>query len=127
MRIIFKVLNILLVIGAVVSLIGVIGLISGGGKMFGATDSSSPLAGAGIMIALVYSLPTIASAVLTFLAAFAGLTGKSDMCGKLATIILIIVIINLVLSIFVGGLGSSIIQLLFYGFYFYLAKQPSNY
>ena len=127
MRIIFKVLNILLAIVAVLSLIGVIGLIAGGDKMFGATDSSSPLAGAGIMMALVYSLPTIAAAVLIFLAAFAAFTGKSDMCGKLATALLIIVIINLVLSIFIGGIGSAIIKLLFYGFYFYLAKQPSNY
>lgn len=127
MKTIFKVLNIFLIVVAVIALISAIATLVGGNKLLNADGSNSPMAGAGMMMLLIYELPAIASALLTFFAAHAGLTSRSDRCGKLATIILILVIINFVFAIFNGGMGGAIFQLLFYGFYFYLAKQPSNY
>lgn len=128
MKIVFKIMNILIMLMAVYTLIGVITAIVGGNAILKEFGGSSSLTGAGTMMIFLYMLPSAGSALLSFFAGFAGIKENSERCKKLAMIILVLVILDLIVAIANGGAsGGVIFNLCFYGFYFYLAHTQMGY
>lgn len=123
MKILFKVWNVLMLIGAsatiIVSVLAVLGVGS-----FGAEIGGGGLAGLALMTIMIKLLPSIAAAVLTFIAAKAGVSGDYDKCAKFGTIILVLNLIGAVILIVQGGFGSKeAMSVIASGIYVFLAKR----
>lgn len=124
MKTLFKVWNILIIIGAVLSLLGVILLIAGFGALGTSVEGAGAVAGAGMLIIAISAIPAVISAIISFIAAKAGLTGDYVKCAKFGMIILVLNIISLVICLFSdGSIGSAVISTFFSAVYVWLAKK----
>lgn len=124
MKTFFKVLNILIIIGASIILLGVILAVLGVGTIGTSVSGLETAAGLGIIAILLISLPAIISAVLCFITAKAGLTENYEKCVKFGSIILILNIISLIISIAnKGSIGSDVLWTFFTAVYIWIAKK----
>lgn len=124
MKTLFKVWNILIIIGASLILLGIILAVFGIGTLGTSVSGLEVAAGMGILMIAVASLPAIISAVLCFITAKAGLSQDYEKCIKFGTIILLLSAISLVIGIFNGGsVGSDVIWTFFTAVYLWLAKK----
>lgn len=121
MKTLFKVWNILMIIGAILSLLLLVLAIAGAGTL--GSLASPAVGGATTLIAVIASLPSAAAAIISFIAAKAGLDSDYEKCAKFGMIILIVDVVCLVIAIASGNsVGSSILSTVFAGIYVYLAK-----
>lgn len=115
MKTLFKVWSVLIIIGACLSCLISLLALFGGGLLAG---------GAGVLVMLIALIPSLAAAVVSFIAALAGFQEDYDKCVKFATIIVIINVISFVLAIILkGNSGSAILSIIMSGIYCILAKK----
>lgn len=121
---VFHVLNyVVMVLGGIIILLAILAVAAAGALT---ANTDSVVQGGATFFTMFFLLPSILQGIIGVLAGRAGLQSDHDRCRKCSIILAVLAVISLILRIRAHDVGfMTIVSLLIYGFYCYLAHTES--
>lgn len=121
---VFHVLNyVVMVLGGIIILLAILAVAAAGALT---ANTDSVVQGGATFFTMFFLLPSILQGIIGVLAGRAGLQSDPDRCKKCSIILAVLAVISLILRIRAHDVGfMTIVSLLIYGFYCYLAHTES--